>query len=273
MLLPMAVEERIVMVDQTKPSTHLVDVADQMISDYKRWRGPFERDMLPEKQAIQGIDSVWERSCYITLTCALNYNRNARELWERTRQLYDDRSEFFDPYEVVENIGLVGIKNEFSKGGIRYPNRDARAWFDICQSLHGRFADSPIDIIMQENRDARRVYSFVREDDGFPCLGGEKIAPLWIRIMHEDVLEMESVSAIDIPVDVQVVRVTEYLQEQGVVDETELVDQEKDAVRVFWTDFGEEHGFDPVILDQPIWLIGNGWNEWGKEYLDRLIEK
>lgn len=67
----------------------LEPIVAEIVDDYENWRGPFERDMLPEKRAIVGIDESEPRSRYLTFVVSINYQRDAERLWQKTRELWE----------------------------------------------------------------------------------------------------------------------------------------------------------------------------------------
>jgi hypothetical protein len=238
----------------------LQTIIHRLHDDYLSWTSPFERQQLPEKAAVEGIRRGEPRYRYLTFTVALNYNRDARRLWETTRRLWDEEAWLFDPRTLVVEYDRFDVVDVFERNGIRYWRRDAATWYQIASTLVESYRGSVLSLVASVECDGVRLLQQVRREE-FPFLGGEKIGPLWCRLLHEDVVRLDRIGEIPIPVDVHVRRVT-----------GELVGafESDDAVRAFWNDFCALSGFDPVLVDQPLWLVGTHWDEWGREYLDEV---
>ena len=235
----------------------LQTIIERIHDDYLSWTPPFERKQLPEKEAMEGISRGEPRARYLTFTVALNYNRDARRLWETTRRLWDEESWLFNPRSLVVEYDRPNVVDVFERNGIRYWRRDAATWYQVASTLVESYRGSVLSLVASVECDAVQLLQRVRTEE-FPFLGGEKIGPLWCRLLHEDVVRLDRIGEIPIPVDVHVRRVSGELV--GVFESD-------DDVREFWDEFCALSGFDPVLVDQPLWLIGTHWDEWGREYL------
>lgn len=247
----------------TPPSEDLARVVTEIVTDYENWDDPFERDMLPEKQAIVGIDDPEERSRYLTLVVSIDYQRNAERLWQKTRKLWDEEQWIFRPEELVRRRDFDELVSLFEEHSMRFGKADAEIWYQNAETLCRQYDGSPLNLFEKHDFDAPSILNAVRSTSDFTYLGGEKIGPLWMRLIHEDVHSLSNITEIDIPVDTHIRRVTERLLN---------VDHSDEEIRSIWMEFCRDTGLDPVKVDQPLWLIGAHWDEWGEDYLESRMD-
>lgn len=86
-------------------------------------------------------------------------------------------------------------------------------------------------------------------------------------------VELDGVDLLPLPVDRQIVKVTNCLEGEDYSLEPSV--QERREIRELWESFCKEHGYATAELDDALWRIGEqgddeqgNWDEWGKEYLD-----
>jgi len=136
-------------------------------------------------------------------------------------------------------------------------NRDAEVWATIARTLARDYDGDPRLILRRHNYDAQTVLEAIRSGE-FPQFGGEKIGPVWIRILSEEIHPLDGVDRIPFPVDTQTRKVTKYLLGDDYSD---------DEIRAFWASFCEEYDVEPLVVDQALWTLGSKW-DWGRQYLD-----
>ena len=240
------------------------DAIDEIGTDFLEREPPFDEFTAPERSVLEEID--WphreSRLRFLTFGAALDYQRDATLHWQEMATLYDEHLELFSPLE-ARSIGQEEIQSLFEDYRIRFPNRDGRTWSTIASSIYHDYDNSVSKMIADHNRQAPRLYRTVRRDN-FPFLGGDKIAPFWIRLIHEHGIELRNLDDVPIAVDAQVRRATQAL-EPAIEDD--------DEIRQYWKEICADSQFDPLELDEAIWLIGRDFDEWGQEYLDATIEK
>lgn len=249
-------------VDDLTPAelSRLQAIIERIHDDYLAWTSPFDREQLPEKAAMEGIPRGEPRARYLTFTLTLTYDTDARQLWETTRRLWDDYPWLFDPRSLVVERNRTAVTRIFERNGIRYWRRDAAAWYLLASRLVESYRGSVLSLVASVECDALRLLRRVRTE-GFPVLDGETIGPHWCRLLHEDVVRLYRIDRIPFPVDVSLVRVSKELV--GSFESTE-------AVRAFWRAFCSLSGFDPVLVDRSLSLVGAHWEEWGREYVDNV---
>lgn len=106
----------------------------------------------------------------------------------------------------------------------------------------------------------------------FPLLGGPKIANLWIRLLaYPGSADITSLAVVQVAVDVQVRKVTEYLA----VTETggHALDDVRPVIEATWSQDVLNHGASgppgldgtPGALDPALWFFG----KWGCTFCER----
>jgi len=199
------------------------DVAVILYEKFNSEEGIFGHNIMPEDlQPRWGSDlsaSIIERGSYehlmfITLVVSIDYQRDADQLWEAGRKTFEDERTrwLFFPTELVrrdfpEVVGAMKVHKLAKK-----PQKDAGIWSRVSRSLHEFHDSSPQSIVEKCGRDAWKIFSlkFDSKFKGrFPYLSGDKIFPLWIRMLHDNAgVELKSLDRIPIPVDVHVARAT-----------------------------------------------------------------
>lgn len=236
----------------------------QLVEAYESREGPFSEDLMPETTPAESLSNSDDRALFLTFGSALNYQRSSERLWKSMRELWDEENWMFTPDRVVDHT-TEDVKEVLTDYGARFPNNDADGWYRIAETLSTEFDGRPENLLEEAGFDAIEVVALVRGHAGLPYLGGNKIAPMWARFMHENVHELSNVTALDIPVDVQVRKVTRAVVEPVVETEFENDNQ----IRDFWLNFCSDSDVDPTRVDKPFWIIGAYWDEWGREYLEQ----
>ena len=239
----------------------LQDPIQAIVNDYENWNDPFERAMLPEKKVLTEIEGERNRSLFLTLTVSVDYLRDAEQLWLKAKTLWEEEHWIFEPDDLV-SVSETELEEVFETSGFRFPNKDAGIWYQNALTLHRDFESNPMNLFRSNEFDAQQIRDYVSRSGDFSYLGGQKIGSLWMRLIHEDVHHLSNIEKIGIPVDTQIRKVTKALLGADYSDE---------EIEQFWGQFCRQYGMDPVKVDQPLWIIGNHWDTWGMEYLERHI--
>ena len=102
---------------------------------YNAWNseGVFGTKYMPEDWLPEGVEpGSSEHALFITLTIALDYMRDADQLWEACRDTYADPNTryLFDPQSVVEHE-FSKIQGDLQKYGVvRKHNRDTQVRYN-----------------------------------------------------------------------------------------------------------------------------------------------
>lgn len=257
------IEELDMSASMTEPA-YLVSVVKLLINNYESKIGPFSTNEMPEKDAIEGINDRDSRALFLTLSVAIDFNRNARSHWRKCRELWDEYNWTFDPEQIVESYGQSQLEDLFREKGMRYGKGDARYWYQNAETLYRQYNSDPIEFLEEYDFDAPEILNAVRRNSEFKGLGGDTVGPLWIRLLHEDVHELQHVNEIEIPSSENTVTTTNAILGTNYNSE---------QVRRFWNRFSVNYGIDPVKIDQPLWLVGSNWGDWGAGYLESQLEE
>lgn len=183
--------------------------------------GIFGRSDMPEDELPKGVKkgSV-EHSLFITLTVAIDYMRDANQLWDAARKTYEDEETrwLFDP-DKVSKADFGEVMKAMTKYRLsKMHKRDVKTWKTISTILAKEWGGDPIEILKKCDYDALKVLELFRNSyhyEGgrkvydFPFLRGDKIGPLWLRMMRDNV-GIEGIRNLDklMPVDVHIARST-----------------------------------------------------------------
>lgn len=271
----------------------------KILDDYNHRRGNFKDAKLPIEVVMPEIEFGNDRgrAMFLTLSTSLNYRGDARVLRQQTRALWERHRWVYDPDDLVGNNRYEDLLNQFtnpivysdSHGGpasakMRYGKKDCGIWYTIAYTLKQEHDSNPLHLFDSNNYDATRIFEYVqtaRWDEyahgqinwskkKFPCLGGEKVGPLWLRLVDQYVHSLERMEQIPLPVDRQIVKVTNHLENTQFP--RDCGKQTRERIRQLWHPFCKKHGISTAELDNVLWRIGEdkNWEEWGQEYLKKL---
>jgi hypothetical protein len=158
---------------------------------------------------------------FITLTVSIDYQRDAAALWESSRLTFDDpaTSYLFDP-QILHETPLSTIVHDMQKHALsRKPQKDAGIWSNVGISFYKKWQGDPRNFLEGSNWDALKILDHLKNDihlsDGrqvsdFPYLRGDKIGPLWLRMLRDNagIENIRNLDRVPIPVDIHVGRAT-----------------------------------------------------------------
>ena len=116
--------------------------------------------------------------------------RNADELWAAGRQTFADAETryLYDPKAVAET-GMAKVQRDMQRyHRSRKPQQDATTWATVCTTLATHFSGRVGVLLEAAGADAPNLLELVRgrHAGGFPFLKRPKIAPLWVRMLHDN---------------------------------------------------------------------------------------
>ena len=204
---------------------------------------------------------------FLTFACAVDYQLNSDILWGSAGRLYRTRPELFDP-AVVAAMPPKQLHRELRDAGVagRFHQRNAKSWQRIAERLASRdrsevrrVIDEGVGCVEGLRRDLRQ----------FPLLRGEKIGPMWIRIMaNPGGARIAPVEAMAVGVDIHVRRLTRNLGLLGDAPGIAAMntgDDSRDAeIRRIWHDAATQADIEgpPGIdrgagaIDPALWFFG-----------------
>jgi len=177
---------------------------------------------MPEDTRPRGAElGSPEHLAFITLTVTIDYLRDAPELWASSRRTFEDPStSYLFDYRSVSEAPLGRIAMDMKKHGLSWRlDRDPAFWRGVATSFARKWDGNPKafledchwegpTILQRLKADAHRNVSRIEND--FPGLRGDKIGPLWLRMLRDNVgiTELTRLDCVPIPVDVHVARAT-----------------------------------------------------------------
>lgn len=183
--------------------------------------GIFGSTQMPEDLLPQGMaEGSREHVLFITLTVAIDYQRDAHQLWEASRNAFGDlttRYLFFPEQLHTKPHAIIG--RDLARHQVtRKPHRDVWIWTTVATSFLKKWNGDPRHFLAAYGYDAPTVLERLRHDShvergrevaDYPYLRGRKIARLWLRMLRDNVgIALRRMNLIDIPVDVHIARAT-----------------------------------------------------------------
>lgn len=246
-------------------------VINRINDDFEQGNSPFDDVEFPEERLIREVKrqagnsdeptslSMEERARLVTAFSTFDYNRNANQLVDNLLELYDRQPNFFNPWKVHKSEQV--LRQVFEEIGFRYPNRDAEGWAKNCRLLREKYHGRVTELILDTGCDAVSLVERLNSD-GFSYLKGDKIAPMYARILSDEVAELHDLWKLEIPVDTWVRKITQEIVGSDMTD---------DEIREWWRNIAPAADIDRHTVDGGIWLIGNNLNEWGEDYLKEVL--
>ena len=180
-------------------------------------RADMPEDLLPNKVEKGSIKHL----LFLTLTVAIDYQRSANDLWEAARDSFDDPETkyLFEPSSLSQAAPEKIIKDMRQHKLSQKSKKDAYIWRTIGVTLYKKWEGDPRKFLQQCGWDAKTILQRLAADShpyqgrnvpDWPYLRGDKIGPLWLRILKDNavVTTLTKLDQVPIPVDIHVARST-----------------------------------------------------------------
>jgi len=234
-------------------------IAIQMVKDFKNKEGVFSKVTFPRNLVVpEGVEvGSNNHLLYLTLTVSLDYMRDAEALW---RQSYNalknnDLKWIFDPKEVLlrKQNNLIELFRIIKD---RKPIKDSEIWFKICNSLK-KFDFSVYEFLKGFDFDALRISNYIADNKSdFPFLSGNKIKPLWLRMIDDTALiKLKNIHYIPLPIDTHTARLTLKIIYNEKFD-GDITQNTREKCQKAWEMILKDSEVYPCLLDEPLWIIG-----------------
>lgn len=232
----------------------MADFAVQVYDDYVNTVDPFREEMLPEHLVRGGFGSDRNYSLFLTLVASIDKRKETmgeNGLWKEAKRLWNEEQWIYEPEQVVAEREYEELIDLFSEDHLEQFNyyEDPHVWYLNSLTLYRDFDSNPMNLLEETGYNAPELLKFVRSDDysdRFHSITGDKVGPLWVRLLDEEIHELEDIHEIDIPVDSRIQSITKTLMSE---------DYTKAEARNEWRDICDKTGLVPVRMDQPLWLI------------------
>lgn len=182
---------------------------NQIPSENTQFNSYMPEDILPRGVARGSLEHI----NFITLTVSIDYQRNAIKLWESSRKCFEDPETryLFDP-DVLQTISHEMIIKDMKKHGLsKKPIKDAGIWARVSKSFSQNWNGDPREFLRDCDWNALQVLKTLKTNrSDYPYLSGNKIAPLWLRMLRDNVgiTNFKNLDKVPIPVDIHVARAT-----------------------------------------------------------------
>jgi hypothetical protein len=230
------------------------------------------RDM-PEDKPPKGVSiGSLEHLLFITLTVSIDYQRDAPALWESARRTYEDPETryLFTPsalHETPRNKILDDMQRYKLSKKIK---KDADIWRTVGVTFHKKWGGDPRHFLESCAWSADRILKRLRSDThpansgqrlDYPYLRGDKIGPLWLRMLRDNVglSSLTNLDKVPIPVDIHVARAS---LTTGIIRGRfrEPLTEVFEAIRTAWSQAvrGLSVRDRPMIaldVDEPLWHL------------------
>lgn len=239
-----------------------IETIKQIERDFDEKNPPFDDVTFPEEQLLEELPhtSMEDRAILVSMFATFDYNRDANQLVNNIIDLYHSTSRpLFNTDSAAESDEDV-IATHLEDVGFRYPNRDAHAWKTNCEILVDQYNGKWTELLLTVGADAPSLVEQL-EQDGFLVMKGAKVAPMYARIIDDEVAPLSNLWELDIPVDTHIARLSRELFSAQI---------DHDTIRKEWRSLAESEDIQRHVVDGALWHIGNKWNGWGEAYWESL---
>ncbi|RKQ60437.1 N-glycosylase/DNA lyase [Thermovibrio guaymasensis] len=229
---------------------------------YKK-EGIFGHRELPDDAVREIIDGLKDEEILllVTLTTALDYMRNADELWKSSIATFRDEEIkwVFNPNEVVRKG-----KEELSKALQKYrlakkKVRDVEIWHSISKTLSEKYRGNLKELFAEYDYDVDKMFKDFQTNrkEEFPSISGIKLFPHWIRSLRDKLnIPFKNVEKLPIPVDVHVARATFTTGcITGKYTSKGINETVRKRVIELWEQALRGTGIAPIEMFRPLWLL------------------
>lgn len=228
---------------------------------------------MPEDITPNGVErGSLEHILFITLTVSIDYQRDAVALWRSSRRTYEDTETnyLFNP-RMLHEKPISEIVRDMQKYRLsQKPNKDANIWRTVGLTFYKKWQGDPRKFLENCSWDAPLILARLKADShlmggkrvkDYPYLRGDKIGPLWVRMLRDNVGldEIRNLDKVPIPVDIHIARATLAL---GVLRGRYAGSVENlfKTIRKAWFEGVEGLNVDgrPMIaldVDEPLWHL------------------
>lgn len=241
--------------------------------DYEEWRAPFKEHGGITMCITRKMETDRDKALFLTLTTALNRQRDAEMLYSNFEQLWHDEHWIFELDDLVSEDRYDELEDLFVKEGLRFGKEDAQVWYEIARTLVREHDSNPMNLFRSFDFDRERIAQHVINATGdgrfysynFPVLRGDNTRPTWLRLINNQVHPLGEMGGADISANSHIISFTNRLLDT----EYTRAAEDKERVREFWRDVCEGYPISPSDVDGPIWYIDRDWEDWGKRYFER----
>ena len=233
-------------------------VADRLFDAFQGdGPGIFGTKDMPEDLVPQGTSQgSREHLLFLTFTVAIDYLRDASQLWQASRLAFENPATrfLFEPHRVAP-MSHEDLMHWLKRLDVsRKHGPDAETWHAVGSILSQQFGGDVLQLVASCDFDATCILRTIRQGaTRVRFLSGDKIGPLWVRMLHDNGrLPLENMNRLPIPVDVHVARATLAVGGiigAGLIDAGELYR----AIQELWEQACAGKPYYALRLDEPLW--------------------
>lgn len=267
----------------------LENLLPQVMADYNADQRFFADYQLPEYVILEELSlNQSERARFLTFTCVTNHihddtgqskqTAGSDCLWQTCGALWRDHQWVYDPEQLVGDDRKNELTALFESLEIM-DQRDPDWWYRTAMTLEEHWEGDVVNLLAtpnpesnpspEERFDAPTIAETIIAHD-IPALGGKKIRPLWLRLMHEEIHELTRIEEISIPVDFHIVGISNRLTAED-TKFNRYDDDDKDTLRTFWQIRCQANDLIPVEVDKALWLLHKYWDQGGRKYVAETL--
>jgi hypothetical protein len=177
---------------------------------------------MPEDIAPEGVErGSLEHLLFITLTVAIDYQREANQMWASSRKSFEDpQTRYLYEPELLHETPFRKVVSDMQKHNLsKKPKQDAMIWRTVGVTFYKKWGGNPFKFLESCGWDSLKVLRRLKADShlynnrlvpDYPYLRGDKIGPLWLRMLRDNVGigDLRRLEEVPIPVDIHVARAT-----------------------------------------------------------------
>jgi hypothetical protein len=180
------------------------------------------RTEMPEDLVPRGIErGSLDHLLFLTLTVAIDYQRDAVDLWLSSRKTFEDTATryLYNPKPLHETSPGKIIEDMQKHGLSKKPRKDAHIWRTIGVTFYKKWNSNPQEFLEHCDWSSMTILDNLENDThlynkrpmpDYPYLRGPKIGPLWLRMLRDNagIEQLKNLDKVPIPVDIHVARAT-----------------------------------------------------------------
>jgi hypothetical protein len=193
--------------------------AELLCSAFEK-EGIFGHSEMPEDVNPIGVESgSLDHILFLTLTVSIDYQRDAPQTWASARRTFEDAETryLFNP-QILSETSLSKIIEDLKKHGLsKKPRQDAFIWHTVGVSFFKKWEGDPRKFLADCEWDSPTILARLKGDQhlannrftwDYPFLRGDKIGPLWVRMLHDSagITTIKNFDRVPIPVDIHIAR-------------------------------------------------------------------
>lgn len=258
--------------------SELIALLEEVTADYDAGTQFFAERQLPETVVVTNLSlSGRNLSLFLTLSCLTDHVHTETRapkrmignngLWAVCGNLWRQHNWVFDT-EAIEERGRKRLRRLFGKLE-QMDRRDADWWYQTATWIRDEHESNPEQLLETAGYDAREIEQRVRLG-GPQGLRSMMILPTWLRLMHDEVHELDRFWLIPLPESPHLVSLMNRLSQREFHPENDTV---RAAVQEFWQLLCREHNFTPLIVDKASRLLEYHWKQGGETYIKSCLSE